>query len=127
MPIVKILILDDSTTILNICAKLLRQRNMEVHTATSAAEGIRNMVEHGVPNLVITDINMPGMSGLELTSRLRQVAPGLPIMVMTSGADKDTVRTAKELRVTAWLIKPFSADQLFHKVEEALASQRQTA
>ncbi|HEX4879638.1 MAG TPA: response regulator [Limnobacter sp.] len=127
MTTVKILLLDDSTTILNVCAKLLKYQNMEVRTATSATEGIRNIVEHGVPNLVVTDINMPGMSGLELTSRLRQVAPGLPIVVMTSGADKDMIRTAKELGVNAWLVKPFTAEQFFEKIHEALASHRQTA
>ncbi|WP_370261582.1 response regulator [Limnobacter sp.] len=127
MSTVNILLLDDSTIILNVCAKLLKHCNMAVRTATSAAEGIRNIVEHGVPHVVVTDINMPGMSGLELTSRLRQVAPGLPIIIMTSGADKDLVRTAKELGVNGWLIKPFTAEQLIGKVTEALASQRQTA
>lgn len=61
-----ILLIDDANTIRLVCAQILKQAGHDVRTAATAQQGIRDIVEAGAPDLIITDIDMPGMDGLDL-------------------------------------------------------------
>jgi len=71
--------------------------------------------------LVLTDVEMPRLNGLELTRLLRKAEPTLPIAILTSNEDKDTVKAALNLGVNEFLNKPFDAPELIRCVENMLA------
>ena len=109
-----ILIVDDSKTMISSVKTTLEINKYQVHTAMSGAEALAKLDEGVVPNLVITDINMPGMSGFELIQKIKMIHKFrfLPILTLTtesSAAKRDQGRIAG---ATGWLIKPVSADEL---------------
>jgi len=96
--------------------------------------GYRNLVECGdgeealaeitarIPNLVISDLNMPKLDGLGLLRALR-TKPGfekIPFILLTSRAETDIVKKALELKVNNYLVKPFAVDALKRKVEAVI-------
>ena len=62
--------------------------------------------------LVILDVNMPGMSGIEMLAHLRDVPAKPPIVMLTSEADPDLVAEGRRLGASGWMLKPFKADLL---------------
>lgn len=117
-----ILLIDDANTIRKVCAHILTQLGHSVHTAASAHEGIRDIVENGAPDLIITDIDMPGMDGLELCNRIRKTGATVPIVVITSYSDKEMIQQAKTLSLAGWLLKPVTPEALIKKVNSALGA-----
>lgn len=118
-----ILLIDDANTIRKVCAQILKQAGHVVRTAPTAQEGIQAIVDKGVPDLIITDIDMPGMDGLELCNRIRKTGATLPIMVITSHSDKEMIQKAKALNLAGWLLKPVTPESLIQKVNAALAKR----
>lgn len=119
-----ILLIDDANTIRKVCAQILKQAGHVVRTAPTAQEGIQAIVDKGVPDLIITDIDMPGMDGLELCNRIRKTGATLPIMVITSHSDKEMIQKAKALDLAGWLLKPVTPESLIQKVNAALARKK---
>lgn len=91
-------------------------RNAE--TALMAFGGAAGM--QGRPDLLITDIRMPGMGGVGLVEQTKVLIPPIPILVVTGQAGKDERRRLAELGVTRILSKPFSLQELVREVEKAL-------
>jgi two-component system, chemotaxis family, chemotaxis protein CheY len=118
-----ILLIDDANTIRKVCAQILAQAGHEVRTASSAQQAIREISEQGAPDLIITDIDMPGMSGLELCDRIRQAGGQLPIVVITSYSEKEMIQKGKTLNLAGWLLKPVTPEALVLKVNAALAKK----
>ena len=117
---IKILLVDDSNTIRLVCAQILKQTGHQVRTSSSAESGLLDIVKHGVPDLVITDIELPGMDGMEFCKRLRDAGVTVPILVMTSYSSKEMVQLAKTLNVSDWLIKPVTPEDLIKKTNLVL-------
>ena len=117
-----ILLIDDANTIRKVCAHILTQAGHVVRTAASAQEGIREIVENGAPDLIITDIDMPGMDGLELCNRIRKTGAMVPIVVITSYSDKEMIKQAKALNLAGWLLKPVTPEALIQKANSALGA-----
>ena len=128
----RILVVDDEQTVRAAVALLLRQEGYRVvvaecgHTALGAIEAF-------MFDLVLIDIVMPGLNGLETISLLRQDAPDLPIIVMSgygagSGAiGPDFFRTAVERGATCCLRKPFTREQLLDAIAFCRAAQSMVA
>lgn len=72
---------------------------------------------------LVTDIRMPGMTGIELLDRLRNTAPDLPAIVLTSVTDAQDRRRALELGARAWLTKPVADDVLLGQLKAALGEE----
>ena len=89
----KILIVDDDAQLRHSFNKLLSEEGHEVVTASSGETAIAT-VEGDIPDLVILDIRLPGMSGLETLERLRKLESKLPIIIMTAHGTTDTAITA---------------------------------
>lgn len=117
-----ILLIDDANTIRKVCAHILTQSGHVVRTAASGQEGIRDIVENGAPDLIITDIEMPGMDGLELCNRIRKTGATVPIVVITSYSDKEMIQQGKTLSLAGWLLKPVTPEALIQKVNSALGA-----
>lgn len=73
-------------------------------------------------DMIICDWRMPRMTGIALLQQVRMVLPHMPFMMVTANADADSVRTAREFGVNAYIVKPFTAEQ-FERKFTALAMQ----
>ncbi len=108
----KILIVDDETSIRNLLSKILSSSNYEAVTASNGREGLE-LYKKENPDLVITDIVMPDMEGIELIRHLRKIDRNLPVIVMSGNpTGQQFLKTANLLGAHSTLLKPFSPSEL---------------
>ena len=107
----KILVVDDETSILNTLQILLRGEGFEVTVAVSGREALE-LFDDVAPDVVLTDIRMPGMSGLELLAAVRERDPELPVILMTAQASLQSAMQAVNQGAFYYLQKPFSNGEL---------------
>ncbi len=120
-----LLVVDDSKVMLSIVVNALENQGFRVSTATKGDEGLK-LAQSLSPALVITDFEMPGMNGRELTRKLRQqdAFKLLPIVMLT-GRDEQVEKTkARAAGVSEFVTKPFTADKMLALVERLLAEAR---
>ncbi len=114
----KILIVDDEPDILELVAARMEMAGYAPITAGSGDEGLRLFFEHR-PDLALIDIDMPGMNGIELCGRIREVSDAPIIFLTALGSESERVRG---LRAGAddYIVKPFSRDELAERVGAVL-------
>ncbi len=120
----KILVVDDNATIRKILNKHLNALGYtDVATVGSGAEALEIFAQEEV-NFLITDWNMPEMTGLELIKAIRsgEKNPDLPVMMVTAEGEMEKMREASEVNVKAYLLKPFSAQSIVDKIEQIFPS-----
>jgi CheY-like chemotaxis protein len=115
-----ILVVDDEKPVRDTLAVLLEREGYRVVVAEGGHTAIE-AVETFTFDIVIVDISMPGMNGLETVRILRREAPNVPVVVMSAYAsgglvEPDFFRTAMELGATCCLPKPFTREQLFDAI-----------
>ncbi|TPV93927.1 MAG: response regulator, partial [Myxococcales bacterium FL481] len=118
----KILIVDDSATIRHQVRACIENAGFTSIEAENGALGLQKAKDESV-DLIIVDINMPIMSGLEMLENLRQV-PGkekVPAFVLTTESSKAMVAQGKKCGATAWIVKPFKPDLLAKGIAHVLA------
>ena len=100
----------------------LRNGRFTMEFARSAPVALERITETGTAALILilSDINMPGMSGLELLPKARAARPDVPIIMITAYGDKDTVRKALEAGAEALLTKPIDFVSLRNEIETRL-------
>jgi CheY-like chemotaxis protein len=108
----KILIVDDEHFFLEIVVLYFaRQSFFEVLTADTGAAAISFLKSHGV-DLIVTDLRMPDMHGIELVSYLREAVPDIPVIVTSADIDAEAADRLQSLGVARVLEKPFLLDEL---------------
>lgn len=112
-----ILIVDDEPDIADLFRQRfrreVRQGRYVLHFAGSGEEALSRLAEiHPELIVILSDINMPGMDGLELLGEIRRVRPELPVLMVTAYGDNERKRRADELGAAAFLAKPVDFDQL---------------
>jgi DNA-binding NtrC family response regulator len=117
-----ILVVDDDDPVRVMLARLLRTQGYEVHQAANAREA-RKAIEASRPDLVISDIVMPGESGIELRRAIAQHWPGLPVILISGYSAEGPAEFAARTANTTLVQKPFAADQLLSLVEQVLAGE----
>jgi DNA-binding response OmpR family regulator len=115
----RILIVDDDAVIRELLAYVLKQEGYEVIEATNGAEGLQKYQAEPT-DLVITDLMMPGMDGLELLKELRRVVP-TPALIAISG-DQAALMQAREL-TSHTFAKPLSIEQVLAAVQVLVAER----
>jgi len=118
----KVLVADDSGTMRKIIIRSLNA--VGIPSAVEAADG-NEAVQIFIPghfDLVLTDWNMPGKTGLEVTQAIRAQDPKVPIIMITTEAEKQRVMAAIQAGVTDYLVKPFTPDMLRAKLEKHVAA-----
>lgn len=117
---IKVLIAEDSSVILNLTKKILEFQNCEIHSAKNGQMTIE-MVEKDDFHVILMDINMPGMDGMECTKLIRQMAnpkkANTPIIAITGNAKNYTLEEFKANGFTDFLQKPLNFDILVEKVK----------
>ncbi|MBI5740112.1 MAG: sigma-54-dependent Fis family transcriptional regulator [Nitrospirae bacterium] len=116
----KILVVDDEAGILHSFKKLLGRYDYDVITASSGEEAAERAAKE-TPDLVIMDINMPGMDGLETLRKLKSLHPGLTAIIMTAFSTSQKAITAMKFGAYDYITKPVDNAQLISLVEKALA------
>lgn len=118
MTIEKILVVDDESEIRELLADLLKRKGLEVETAENGIKGLKLLEEHSF-DMVITDMKMPGMTGMEVLKRIKEVSPQTLVILMTAyGTIENAVEAMREGAFT-YLIKPFSLESLMATIEKA--------
>lgn len=108
-----VLAVDDSPSIRQMIKVVLGPAGHTVLEAGDGAEGLAK-ARSEAPNLIITDLNMPVMNGLEMIKQLRTVASctGVPILFLSTESDETFKQQAKSAGATGWITKPFKPEQL---------------
>ena len=117
-----VLVIDDSETIRAHVGTILRGAGYEVLEASDGLMGAFTIRERAQDlSLVICDINMPRLDGLEMLEVLRGQYPKLPILMLTTESRVDKVERAKKAGAKAWIIKPFKPELLVEAVTKLTA------
>lgn len=114
-----ILVVDDESIILTSCERILSPEGHRVSTATSGREALA-ILEKESFDLIITDIKMPEMDGIEFMRQVREKKPDISIVVITGYPSQESIREALSLRIVDYLPKPFSPALLLEVVQKAL-------
>jgi signal transduction histidine kinase len=119
----KVLIVEDDAAIRSLCGRLLESEGFQVITTGNGEEGLRKLADDDF-DLLLTDIRLPGMTGLEIVRRARERGLDLPVVVMTGYSSLETAIQALSLGVDEFIIKPFAMDALRRTISHALEKTR---
>ena len=119
----RILIVDDETVIRDALKRILDSRRFFVE-ACSSGYGAIDLLHKQDFDLIVTDLKMPGMSGIEVLKAVKALQPNVPVIIITGYATVDTAVEAMKNGAFDYLSKPFSPDQFLEKVEEALKERK---
>jgi two-component system response regulator AtoC len=118
MPIEKILIVDDEALIRDFLAETLKRKSLDVTTAEDGLKALALIKEH-LFDIVITDMKMPDLTGIDLLQKIKEISPQTIIIVITAYGSIENAVEAMRLGAYNYLIKPFSPDTLEAVLEKA--------
>jgi CheY-like chemotaxis protein len=118
-PLGRVLVVDDEPQIVDMLRELLVGLGYTVETARSGAQALQ-LVPEFKPDAVLLDLQMPGLSGLQVLDRLRRDDPGLPVIIVTGNTDVDVARSTLARGAFDYLRKPFQFDVLARVVGAAV-------
>jgi len=117
------LVVDDSAVIRKLVCEVLDEEGFSCEEAENGLEGIKYTLREPF-NLIVTDINMPGLDGLKFIQRIRASAKGrrVPVIVLSSRRDERAVLQARDLAVQGFVLKPVSPEALRDRVRIAMSA-----
>ena len=119
----RVMVVDDDQSIRETLEYHLRDSGYDVTTASSAEQAL-SRIAAADPSLLITDVRMSGMSGLDLLTKVRTVRPETDVLVITAFEDMQTAIAAMKAGAVDYLVKPLDLDQIDFVIERALRDQR---
>jgi two-component system, OmpR family, response regulator len=119
----RVLLIEDDEDNRELMAEVLEGAGYQVLTASSGTAGLRTLAEHSV-DVVVTDVGMPGMGGLEVARAAKEIAPGVPVVVVTGYTEREDISNARGREVDAVLVKPVDPDALVAAVAQMVKMRR---
>lgn len=117
---IRVLIVDDSSVMRKIVERALRQADLELEAVFEAGNGLEGLEVLGSKkvDLILSDINMPSMDGLEFLRQLRaqNLAAGVPVVMITTESSEEHVKEAIQDGAQGYIRKPFTPDQVKERV-----------
>jgi two-component system response regulator HydG len=117
-----VLVIDDNADLAENIAEILEDFGVDVQLASDAKQALACFDDRKW-SLVVTDVRMPGMDGLELLAMIKERSPGTPVLVMTGFADRDTVVRAHQSGALAVVNKPLDLDSFLELVERVAQAE----
>jgi nitrogen regulation protein NR(I) len=118
-----VLVVDDDAQLRSSFEKLLTLEGHAVRTAATGETGL-DLVQQDVPDLVIMDVRLPGMNGLQTFQAIHEIEPKLPVIIMTAYGTTDTAIEATKLGAFDYVLKPFDIPEMLTLIEKALEAGR---
>ena len=115
----KIWVLDDDKSIRWVFEKTLSKANLPCQCFSNTNEAI-NQFNHETPSVIVSDIRMPGESGIEFLTKVKEKFPHIPIIIMTAYSDLDTAVSAFQKGAFEYIAKPFDIDKVLEIINQAL-------
>lgn len=114
----RVLVVDDSAAVRQSVAYILDQEGYEI-VQTGDGKDALTKLDGQMFHLVITDVNMPNMDGIELTRQIRTLDTYkfVPIVILTTESQQEKMNSGKEAGATGWIVKPFDSDKLLQVVK----------
>ncbi|WP_111415478.1 nitrogen regulation protein NR(I) [Billgrantia lactosivorans] len=122
--VARVAVVDDDRAIRWVLERALAQPDLEVECIERADVALSRLLDDP-PDVLVTDIRMPGIDGLDLMSRVREVHPDLPVIVMTAHSDLDSAVASYQGGAFEYLPKPFDVDEALALVRRAVAHARE--
>jgi two-component system chemotaxis response regulator CheY len=116
----QILVVDDDTLMREVLKAILRDEGFSVVGEARDGQSALNQLDRLRPDVVCLDVNMPGMSGLEVLKAMQRTAPGTRVVMITGDASMATVREAVGYGAAGYIIKPFKAGRVGPAIRAAL-------
>ncbi|MCZ6803275.1 MAG: nitrogen regulation protein NR(I) [Proteobacteria bacterium] len=115
----KVWIVDDDKSIRWVLEKALQKTDIDIQSFSSS-DGVLKKIRHEEPDVIISDIRMPGMDGISLLDKIKQHSPDIPVIIMTAYSDLNRAVSAFQGGAFEYLSKPFDVDEVVSLVKRAL-------
>jgi len=117
----RILIVDDEPAVLALLRRIVATVHVEILAARSGAEALA-IARRSPLDLVILDVRLPDISGMEVLRRVRKIDDSVPVIMVTSYGSPESVRASMKLGAFDYLTKPFDSEEIRRLAREALAT-----
>ena len=122
----EILVVDDDKEMLALVKRILNRDGIMAHCVESGEAALEQIKEKTF-SLMITDFNMPGLDGLELSRKGMAIAPLMPVIMNTGGISEKIIREAKEIGIAKVLAKPYLAEELLETIRNVVGKRSEWA
>ncbi len=120
----RILVVDDELDMLMLLRMIIEDNSdYAVETTNNPSEGLKMLTEKDY-DLVISDLKMPGMDGMELFDELQEIKPGVPVIIITAYGSLETADEAMKKGVSDFVTKPFRKDSILFTINRVLELAR---
>ena len=117
----KLLLVDDEKDFVNTLAERLELRGFQVQTALDGESALK-IIENDPPQVVVLDVLMPGLSGLDVLQQMKARVPQIPVILLTGRGSATEGAEGMQLGAYDYLMKPINIDNLIRKIERAVQS-----
>jgi CheY-like chemotaxis protein len=118
----KLLYVEDDAELRKMMRKKLQDMFEQIYTANDGDEGISHYKKY-VPDIIISDLSMPKMNGLEMAAKIRQTDKNIPIIILTAFSELNLLMKASEAGIIVYLVKPVEIEILREAVKKSLGSR----
>jgi two-component system, chemotaxis family, chemotaxis protein CheY len=119
-----ILVVDDSPTMRGMVSHALNEAGFETKEAENGKDALIKLtkMENGQPDVIVTDINMPEMDGIELVREIRKIPAFkyVPVLVLTTDDTEEKKEIGRAAGATGWLVKPFDSELILKVIQKVL-------
>ncbi|MGD8526683.1 MAG: response regulator, partial [Thioalkalispiraceae bacterium] len=120
----KVWIVDDDRSIRWVLEKAFKQAEMLVNSFDNAADALKAL-NKDQPDVIISDVRMPGMNGMDMMDEIHQQYPDIPVIIITAHSDLDSAVSAYQEGAFEYLPKPFDVDEAVELTRRALNHRRE--
>lgn len=117
---IKIVVVDDERPLLETFQRVLEKKGYDVTIFENPVEAVSH-IKSNEPHLIITDLRMPGMDGIQFLNQVKQLRPSVPVVFITAYTTISTAVSAMELGASDYLRKPFGMNKIYELVERNLS------